>query len=122
MVVLPVALVLALCSGALAGTLWPTTMFTAVTTGTSQWVPVQGVNDLTFVVSGAGTTSGGTIVLEEADTPGPASTLYTVNASDVTAGGKKLVHVEIGAGQYVVARIGSNITGGGTVSVSVFGQ
>ena len=96
----------------------------AVTTGTS--VPFQvlgsGKRDLTFTCTSAGTTSGGTILLEESDLAsytGTWSQLYSQAASGFTGNAKLCIHVEIGAGMWVRARVSSDVTGGGTATVSV---
>lgn len=89
-------------------------------------VPFQilgsGKRDITFTFTSEGTTSGGTILLEESDLAsytGTWSQLYSQAASGFTGGAKLCVHVEIGAGMWARARISASITGGGTATVTV---
>lgn len=92
---------------------------------TSPWVNVQGRTNVTFFVSGLGTTSGGVITFEEtrkrADGSyvATSSVLTTVNASTVTAGVEQAVHVSGAAFSHVRARVSTAISGGGTISVSL---
>lgn len=104
----------------------PKILLDAVTTGTS--VPYQvagsGLKDLTFTFTSAGTTSGGTILIEESDVPSATQTwsqVYSESASAFTGTAKQAVHVPIGAGMWVRARVSSTITGGGTATVTVTG-
>lgn len=78
--------------------------------------------DVIFTFTSEGTTSGGTIILEESDLPsytGTWSQLHSQAASGFTGGAKLMVHVRLGVGGWVRARISASITGGGTVTVSV---
>lgn len=78
--------------------------------------------DVTVTFTSAGTTSGGTIIIEESDLPsytGTWSQLYSQAASGFTGSAKLCLHIELGAGMWVRARISSDITGGGTASVSI---
>ena len=103
----------------------PLLLLDAVTTGTSK--PVSAVNsarDVTVTYTGNGTTSGGTVLLEESDQApytGTWSLIETVSASTVTGNAKAAHHIRIGAGLYVRARVSSDMTGGGTLTVSVTG-
>ena len=101
---------------------------TGVTTGTSKPVLILGgPQNLTFALTSVGTTSGGTILIEESDEPMDAAGNYTwsqvqsIAASSFTGAAKVLVHVAIGAGIYVRVRISSAITGGGTIYVRLAG-
>lgn len=98
---------------------------TGVTTGTS--VPldrsVQGV--ISFYLRSIGTTSGGTILIEEADWgPGEApysgtwGTIQTISASAFSGGAQLPVHIVDSAYGWVRVRISSAITGGGSIIVS----
>jgi hypothetical protein len=98
-----------------------------VTAGTGQ-VDASPFSELTFYLTSVGTTSGGTVSLEEADwnpsggTPytGTWSVITTVNASTFTGGTQIAYHVAApGAFGFIRARISSAITGGGTVSVTL---
>jgi hypothetical protein len=80
--------------------------------------------DVTFWFTSEGTTSGGTILLEEADLAsytGTWSLLATQAASGFTGGAKLAVHIRLGSGAFVRARISSAITGGGTATVTLTG-
>ena len=93
----------------------------AVTTGTGTAVDVGNGNYVTFYVSGAGTITSGTIILEEADTQtyaGTWSQLATISASTLSGGVAQAFHFT-GALAWVRARISSNIVGGGTVTIAV---
>jgi len=99
---------------------------TGVTTGTSQPIlfPAQGI--ITFYFRSVGTTSGGTILIEEADW-GPNEHPYSgtwgqvqsISASSFTGGAQLPVHITDCAYRYLRVRISSTITGGGTILVSL---
>lgn len=99
---------------------------TGVTTGTSQYVKLDGTGLATFFLRSVGTTSGGTVLIEEADW-GPSevpysgtwSLLSSQTASGFTGTAQLAVHVTAAAFAYVRVRISSTITGGGTVLASV---
>ena len=95
-----------------------------VTTGTSVPFQVLGTNhrDVTVTFTSEGTTSGGTIIIEESDLPsytGTWSQLLSQAASGFTGTVKLCAHIELGAGLWVRARVSSAITGGGTAIVSI---
>jgi hypothetical protein len=83
----------------------------------------------TYVIQGNGTTSSGAITLEEAccgpnlagveavDYTGTWGPIITVNASDVTGGAQKFIHISAVANAYTRPRISTVIGGGGTISV-----
>lgn len=76
----------------------------------------------TATFTSEGTTSGGTIILEESDLPsytGTWSQILNQAASDFTGGAKKAAHIQIGAGMWFRARVATTITGGGTVTVTL---
>lgn len=94
------------------------------TTGTGAAVAIPSTFDNSFfVITGAGTISGGTVILEEADSDtyaGTWSQLTSITASTLTGGAQQVFHV-FGNMRVVRARISSNIIGGGTISVDVYG-
>lgn len=78
--------------------------------------------DVTVTFTSEGTTSGGTIIIEESDLAsytGTWSQLYSQAASGFTGGAKLCLHIELGAGAWVRARISAEVTGGGTATVSI---
>lgn len=97
------------------------------------WIDVRGYTYLTFYLSGVGTTSTGVVTFEECApkdvtqlvpvpfsvTTGGYSSIGTANASDVTGGLQKAVHVTPQCTFFVRARISTVIGGGGTVSVGL---
>lgn len=91
------------------------------------WIPVSGYANVAFYISGSGTTSSGVISIEEAAPLFPSgpvfgaatggySVITTVNASDVTGGLQKAVHIGPTAAAFVRSRISTAIGGGGTVT------
>lgn len=90
-----------------------------------QWLAASGYPYVVVYVSGTGTTSSGVVTIEEADwnpdvTPGGVadgwSAITTVNASDVSGGLQKAIHLPVGAYRFVRTRISTAIGGGGTVT------
>lgn len=84
---------------------------------------VQGI--ISFFFRSIGTTSGGTILIEEADWgPGEApysgtwSVVQTISASAFSGGAQLAVHITDSAYGWVRVRISSAITGGGSIIVS----
>lgn len=78
--------------------------------------------DCTAVFTSEGTTSGGTIILEESDLPsytGTWSQILSQAASGFTGDAKLAAHIQIGAGMWFRARISASITGGGTATVTL---
>lgn len=102
-----------------------TAAITAANTGTSIPINVQGRDGLVFYFTSTGTTSGGTLKIEEAyyDDPGPVYSGTwsqigpTINANDFTGGAQQAVHVSPNAYRNVRVRVATDITGGGSVSV-----
>jgi hypothetical protein len=92
---------------------------------TSVWADVRGRTHLVLYISGLGTTSGGVLTIEESLPtlqnvwPATASSISTVNASDVSAGVCKAVHLTVGAYAFVRVRVSTAITGGGSVTVGL---
>jgi hypothetical protein len=104
---------------------YPATGVTA--TQSSPWFELTGgPQDVTVTYTSVGTTSGGTIILEETDDKGlgaaTASQLESVAASSFTGGAKSCHHFRVGAGMFLRARISSTITGGGSIFVSIVGS
>ena len=102
-----------------------TTVTTAANTGTSRPVNIQGRNNVAIFFASVGTTSGGTLVIEEADYD-PNGPVYagtwsqigpTINANDFTGTKQQAVHVSPNTYMFVRVRVASDITGGGTVTV-----
>ena len=102
---------------------------TGVLSGTSQPVDSLGFGANTVYLRSVGTTSGGTILVEEADW-GPLEGTYTgtwaqvasVAASSFTGGAISATHATLGAYKYLRVRISSAITGGGTILASLVQQ
>lgn len=98
---------------------------TGVTSGTSVPFQVLGAHrDVCVTFTSIGTTSGGTVLIEESDVPGYTGTwsqVYSQAASGFTGGAKLCAHVQLGAGLWVRARVSSAITGGGSILASISG-
>lgn len=95
---------------------------TGVTAGTSQPIEVGANDELAFYFESSGTTSGGTVLIEEASRrnySGTWSQVQSVSASDFTGTVQKAYHFSPNAYGWVRVRVSSTITGGGTVLVSV---
>lgn len=96
---------------------------TGVTSGTSKpFQVIGGHRDVCITYTSIGTTSGGTILIEESDNPnytGTWSQIASTSASSFTGGAKLCVHVQLGAGLWVRVRVSSSITGGGTILASI---
>lgn len=107
-------------SAILLGTYTPSTdTFTGVTTGTSIPINVQtGYDELAFYFESVGTTSGGTLLIEEASRAnysGTWSQVASIAASSFTGGAQVAYHISPNAYAFTRLRISSAITGGGTV-------
>lgn len=84
---------------------------------------------ITIFYTSVGTTSGGTVILEEADYDpqtektygGTWSQIESRAASTFTGGVTLANHLPISSYHWIRARISSTITGGGTISVSLKG-
>ena len=108
----------------------PQVLQAAATTGTGGILLVKGqCQNVTLCLESAGTTSGGTVSIEEAyfDVNGPSyggtwSVLQAVNASTFSGTAQVMVHV-VGYSIWALrVRISSNITGGGTITVTGWGS
>lgn len=102
--------------------------FTGVTVDEtySVWVPPGAHDKVALVIIGNGTTSSGVIAIQEAfwtekqmPYSGTPSTITTVNASDVTGGAQKVVHVSPNALFPIRVGITTVIGGGGGISVAL---
>lgn len=97
---------------------------TTATTGTGRAIPMQECRHTFWTIEGAGTISGGTVVVETADRQDYAGTwhaLDTVTASNLT-GDKSYVNNTVGAASgFLRARISTDIAGGGTITVRING-
>lgn len=100
-----------------------------VTSGTSKPIPSAGAGIVTFYFRSVGTTSGGTVLIEEADWVADEkqpnvtwSQVASVAASTFTGGAIAAYHVTNSAYGYLRVRISSNITGGGSVIVTLRSQ
>lgn len=97
-------------------------LLVAVTTGTSIPASVPNTSNSPRVhVRGAGTITGGTLIIEEALDPnytGLWSQLQSIVLTTLTANAELVIHITgtIGA---IRARLSANVTGGGTVSVDL---
>ncbi len=102
---------------------------TGVTTGTSIPVKVEGYGLPTVFLRSVGTTSGGTILIEEADWgdrefpySGTWSQIQSVAASSFSGTQQVAIHVSFSLVRYLRVRISSTITGGGTILASLAAQ
>ena len=104
----------------LLGTGSEDTSFTGVTTGTSAPINSKEYDELAITFESVGTTSGGTLLIEEASRPnysGTWSQVASVSASAFTGGAQQVYHVSPSKYDYLRVRISSTITGGGSVLV-----
>ena len=102
---------------------------TGVTAGTSQPIPSEDFGICTVYLRSVGTTSGGTILIEEADYAkdkqvysGTWSQIASISASAFTGGAQTAYHVTNAAYGALRVRISSAITGGGTVYITLRAQ
>lgn len=102
-------------------------VITGVTSGTGIPVHARPHTSITFYLASQGTTSGGTVILEEADWAndsekqyeGTWSQIASIAASTFTGTAQLAYHLSPNAYGAVRARISSAITGGGTITVTV---
>lgn len=113
-------------SRVMLGSISSTGVKTGVTTGTGSPVAAMGHPQIVIVFESIGTTSGGTVVIEEASWSqqlnettyaGTWSLVTSVDASEFTGTAQKAVHLSPTTHQFLRARITSNITGGGTILI-----
>lgn len=96
----------------------------AATTGTGTVVAFNDCRQIFWTVEGAGTISGGTVVIESAasaDYAGTWNELDSVTASSLTGGAAYTNTTPATGGGFVRARITFDITGGGSVTVRLNG-
>lgn len=102
----------------------------AATMGTGTAINAAGRQGLVLYVRGTGTISTGVITVEEADFnpateseyAGTWSSITTINANTTTGGAQTAYHFTGLAYRYVRARITTNLTGGGNVTVVIAGH
>lgn len=102
----------------------------AAQTGTGTAINAAGRQGLVLYVRGTGTISTGVITVEEADFnpateseyAGTWSSITTINANTTTGGAQTAYHFTGLAYRYVRARITTNLTGGGNVTVVIAGH
>lgn len=102
----------------------PAQSLTAATTGTGSVKAFNDCRQITWMVTGNGTISGGTIKIESSNDQAYAGTwneLDSITASTLTGGAKYINTFPTGGGDFVRARISSDITGGGDVDVELNG-
>lgn len=97
------------------------TLLSAVTTGTGAAIDCSDSQIITLFITGAGTITGGTLVIEESDKSTFSGTWSTVQTFSLTvlSGGAVLAFHQQGAFGYLRGRLTSNVTGGGTITVTV---
>lgn len=95
----------------------------AATTGTGEPLATNSCKQATWSVETSGTVSAGTIVIEQASSRSYAGTWYLLDTIDAAnaAAGTEGYGTFPGVVDFVRARITSNITGGGTVTVYLNG-
>lgn len=96
-------------------------------TQTSKPVQVQGASkDIAITFTSEGTTSGGTLKINESDQNPYTGTWSqigpTINASAFSGTAKQVYHIRMGAGGWFNVEIATTITGGGTVIVTASGM
>lgn len=105
----------------------PTFLLDRVTANTTTSAPFQNLGshkDVCITFTSEGTTSGGTIIIEESDLPsytGTWSQLLSQACSGFTGGAKLCAHIQLGAGLWTRARVSSAVTGGGSATVTMSG-
>lgn len=104
----------------------PIYAITGVTTGTSAPIVRQDDGILSIYLRSIDTTSGGTILIEEADWgqwenpySGTWSQIASIAASSFTGGAQTAYHITDCAYGYVRVRISAAITGGGTITAAL---
>lgn len=93
---------------------------TAVTTGTGRAIPMQDCRYTVWTVEGSGTITGGTVLIETADTMDYAGTWHALDTVSAAAGAYNKGIDAAGAG-FIRARVSSNVTGGGNITVRING-
>jgi len=93
----------------------------AVTTGTGRAIPMQECRQIIWTVISSGTVSGGTVVVETADTQDYSGTWHELDSLTPSSNASYTNTYPAAAAGFVRARISSNITGGGNVTVRING-
>lgn len=93
----------------------------AATTGTGRAIPMQECRQIIWTVEGTGTVTGGTVKIETADSKDYAGTWYELDSLSPTSDAALAGTYPAASSGFVRARISSNITGGGTVTVRING-
>ena len=93
----------------------------AVTTGTGRAIPMQECRQIIWTVKGNGTVTGGTVIIETSDTVDYTGTWYELDSITPTSNASVAGTYPAASSGFVRARISSNITGGGTVTVQING-
>jgi hypothetical protein len=93
----------------------------AATTGTGRAIPMQECRQIIWTVEGNGTISGGNVIIETADSQSYAGTWYELDSVAPTSGAAYTNTYPAASSGFVRARVSSNITGGGSVTVRING-
>ena len=93
----------------------------AVTTGTGRAIPMQECRQIIWTVEGNGTVSGGTVVIETSDRMDYTGTWHELDSVTPSSNAAYQNTYPAAASGFVRARVSSNITGGGTVTVRING-
>ncbi len=96
----------------------------AATTGTGTAFPFNDCRQVNWEIVSDGTTSGGTVKIESAsasDYSGTWNELDSLDASTISGGASYGNTTPMPPGGWVRARVSSNITGGGSITVKLNG-
>lgn len=93
----------------------------AATTGTGRAIPMQECRQIIWTIEGVGTVTGGTVVIETADTVDYSGTWYELDSISPTSNAAFAGTYPAASSGFVRARVTSNITGGGSVTVRING-
>lgn len=92
----------------------------AATTGTGRPIPMQECRQIIWTIEGSGTITGGSLVIETADSHDYAGTWSELDNIVAGAGAYQNTYPAAASG-FVRARITSNITGGGNITARING-
>lgn len=95
-----------------------------VTTGTGTAIAFNDCRQVSWLVTGSGTISSGTVLIESADSltySGTWNQLDSIDASTLTGGATTGNTFPMPPGGFVRGRISANIVGGGNVTVALNG-
>ena len=93
----------------------------AATTGTGRAIPMQECRQIIWTVEGNGTVSAGNVIVETADSLDYAGTWFELDSVAPTTGAAYTNTYPAASSGFVRARVSSNITGGGSVTVRING-